>query len=151
MAGGYYFTVTLIDEKKRTTTRRFQLVEAATPADAVTDIGTFVTALKAVTQCGVIKATLLVPVDPTPTAGGAGSNIDAGATVSGWVTEYLKKASLKWPDPDATAKDVDGSIDLTDAGVIAFLGLFESDDGICELSDGEQIAAGKWIKGKLDR
>ena len=151
MAGGYYFTVTLIDEEKRTTTRRFQLVEDETPADAVTDIGTFITALKAVTECGVIRAQLLVPVDPTPTTGGAGSNIDAGATVSGWVNEYLKKASLKWPNPDATARKGDGSIDLDDNDVKAFLGLFENDDGICQLSDGEQIAAGKWIKGKLDK
>jgi hypothetical protein len=148
---GYKFSVVFIDEKKRTTTRVFELVEASVPADAITDIGAFVTAVKAVTNCGVIKCTLHIPVDPTATAGAVGSNIDAGATVTGWVTEYLKKATLKWPDPDATAKDVDGSIDLTDAGVIAFLALFEAAGGICKLSDGETIATGKWIKGKLDR
>ena len=147
---GYKFSVVLTDEKKRTTTRLYELAEDTVPADAVADIGTFIPLLKAVTQCGVIKVTLHIPVDPTPTAGAAGSNIDAGATLSGWVTEYTKKATLKWPDPDATAKDVDGSIDLTDAGVIAFDALFES-GGICMLSDGEQIATGKWIKGKLDR
>jgi len=151
MAAGWYFTVTLIDADKRTTTRRFQLVEATTHADAVTDIQTFVAALKAVTNCGVVKATLLVPVDPTPTAGASGSNIDAGATVTGWITEYLKKGTVKWPDPDSTARKGDGTIDLADAGVAAFLELFEATGGIMQVSDAEVIMENGWIKGKLDR
>ena len=151
MAAGYYFTVTLIDADMRTTTRRFQLVEGSVPADAVTAIGTFITALKAVTNCGVVKATLLVPVDPTPTAGASGSNVDAGATVTGWITQYLKKGTVKWPDPDSGARNGDGSIKLADTHVAAFLELFEATGGIMQVSDAEVIMEGGWIKGKLDR
>jgi len=151
MAAGFYFTVTLIDADMRTTTRRFQLVEGAVPADALTDMTTFITALKAVTNCGVIKATLLVPLDPTPTAGAAGSNVDAGATVSGWITQYLKKGTVKWPDPDAGARKGDGSINLLDTDVATFLELFEATGGIMQVSDAEVIMEDGWIKGKLDR
>jgi hypothetical protein len=148
---GYKFSVTLIDADMRTTTRIFQLVENTTPADAITDIGTFIPALKAVTNCGVIKCTLMVPVDPTPTAGAAGSNIDAGATVTGWVNLYTKKATVKWPDPDADARAGDGSIVLAETNVATFLELFESTGGIMQVSDGEVILEDGWIKGKLDR
>jgi hypothetical protein len=151
MAAGYYFTVTLIDADMRTTTRRFQLVEGTTPGDAITDIGTFIAALKAVTNCGVIKSTLLIPVDPTPTAGAAGSNVDAGATVTGWITQYLKKGTVKWPDPDAGARAGDGSIVLAETDVAAFLELFEATGGIMQVSDAETIMEDGWIKGKLDR
>ena len=148
---GYKFSVTLIDADMRTTTRVFQLVEDTTAADAITDIGTFIPALKAVTNCGVIKCTLMVPVDPTPTAGAAGSNVDAGATVTGWITQYQKKGTVKWPDPDADARKGDGSIDLEDANVATFLELFEATGGIMQVSDTEVIMEDGWIKGKLDR
>lgn len=148
---GYKFSVTLIDADQRTTTRMFQLVEGAVPATAITQIGTFCTALKAVTNCGVIKATLLIPVDPTATTGAAGSNIDAGATVSGWVSLYTKKASVKWPDPDAGARAGDGSINLADEHVAAYLEMYEATGGILQVSDGEVILEDGWIAGKLDR
>jgi len=145
------FTVQLIDADKRTTVRRFMLGSVADEAAAKTQVAAFVTLLKAVTLCGVTKATILLPVTISPTAGAAGSNVDAGATVTGWVTEYVKKATVKFPDPDATARKGDGSIDLADAGVAAFLAQFVTTDNKCYVSDGEKIIDSGWIKGKLDR
>jgi hypothetical protein len=148
---GLHFTVQLIDHDMRTTTRRFQLGSVADEAAAKASIANFVTLLKAVTLCGVTKATLLLPVTITPTAGAEGSNVDAGATVSGWITLYQKKATIKWPDPDATARAGDGSIDLADEGVAAFLAQFLTTDNKCLVSDTEMLIDGGLIKGKLDR
>ena len=140
-------SVTLEDSYGRTTTRVYGMEDQTLLADYETAAQAFLTALEAVTDLGVVKATFLIPVESPEFAVTAGANVDTGATASGWVSDGYKKASLKVPGIKPALVSADGSVAITGA-TATFLAFFEDSDDF-NLSDGEQIES--WIKAALDR
>lgn len=141
-------SIQMRDSMGRTTNRVYGLTEATTIGDAETDAIALAGLLDATSELGLNKVVLLWNCDVAATAPAAGSNIDEGGTVSGWVETYVKKASLKIPAPIAAARVADGSLLLTQADLKAFLDEFIVTTGTANLSDGDTIAS--WIKGVVD-
>jgi hypothetical protein len=148
MANSAKVSIQFRDSMGRTTNRVYGLSEAASVADAATDAAALAALLDATSELGLNKVVLLWDCDVSATAPTAGSNIDEGGTVSGWIEEYKKKASLKVPAPIAAARVADGTLLLTNATLKAFLDEFIVTTGTATLSDGETIAS--WIKGVVD-
>jgi hypothetical protein len=121
--------------------------EVTTLAQMQTDAAELLTALEAVTDLGVVKATISFEATSPEFAETAGANVDTGATASGWITAGQKKASMKIPGIKPALVSADGSVAIAGA-VATFLALFESAD-VFNLSDGEQIDT--WIQAALDR
>lgn len=142
-------SLTLVDDYGRTTKRVVEMKDQTTIALYQTSVDAFITALAAVTELGVVRADVIRLGMGTPSAAETGSNVDVGATISGFLAAGNgKKASLKIPHIKPGLVEADGTIDLTDVAVAAYLALFESAADFY-LSDGEQVAT--WIKGVLDR
>jgi len=117
-------------------------------ADYVAAVTAFAAALEDVTDLGLVRADININVPALTFAAVADSNVDVGATASGWLdTATPKKASAKIPGIKMSLIASDGSMPIT--GVVAtYLALFETDAGF-NLSDGEQIDS--WVKGSLDK
>ena len=77
----------------------------------------------------------------------AGSNVDSGVTVSCSLAAG-GKAALKWPMPDPTLINPDGSLDLTAEAVTNLEDGYKA-GGEALISDGEIVTA--FISGKLDK
>lgn len=139
---------TFTDAYGRTTKRVYGMESQVLLADYLTAITAFITAYTPVTDLGLIRADLIIPVLGEDFAVTAGANVDVGMTSSGWLDDPApKKASLKIPGVKATLVDPDGSVPIT--GVVAtLLAEFET-GGDFNLSDGEQIDT--WIKAALDK
>jgi citrate lyase alpha subunit len=119
-------------------------------ADYITVAAAAVAALQDVTDLGLARIDLIVEDITTGFAVTAGSNVDVGATFSGIL--YNKggaKASLKVPGIKADLVSIDGTVDIQETDVAAYLALYEQDGGTLLLSDGEQIDT--WLSGVLDR
>ena len=141
-------SVTLVDSKKRTTKRVYGMETQALLADYVTAGTAFLASLGAVSDLGIVKADFLIPLTGLATAAVAGSNIDVGATFSGWLdTTEPKKASTKIPAIKDSLVSADGTVAITGA-TATYLAEFETAADM-NLSDGEQID--NWIKGTLDK
>lgn len=141
-------SVRLVDDYGRTTNKRYELTTAVV-ADAITESQAAILLLDAVTDMGLVKATLLVDLGATPTSPATGANKDAGMTITGLLEGGLgKKASTKVPAPIAACINPDGTIDLTQTAVAAFLVLWSADPPDFKISDGEEIES--WTKGTLD-
>lgn len=142
-------SLTLLDKQGYTTTKRFELV-AGECADLLVVAAALATDLAAVSECQVIKATMLVEVPGAPFgAVGAAAYVDKGCTITGWVDGVPgKKASVKIPSPESTFVDTDGTIKIGEALMVTFLAHF-LDGGDALLSDGEDIDS--WIGGKVDK
>lgn len=144
---GTKLSITMDDAYGRTTKRVYGMETQTLLADYVFSAAAFATALAAVTDLGLVKMNLIIPVTGEEFAETAGANVDVGATASGWIDSGMKKASLKVPGIKASLVAADGSVAIT--GVVAtFLALFE-DAADFNLSDGEQIE--DWIRAALDR
>lgn len=147
-----YFSLTLADDYGRTTRKLIEIVAQTTLADYVTLAGAFMTHLEAVTDLGVIRCDLVIDDIDTGFALTSGANVDVGATFSGYIHGggNGKKASLKLPGIKATMLNGDGTVDLADAAIIAFLAYWlDATPEDMLLSDGEHISS--WIRGKLDK
>lgn len=140
-------SVTMDDAYGRTTTRVYGMEDEALLATLQTSAATFLTALEAVTDLGVVKANFIIPVTSPEFAETAGANVDVGGTASGWIDAGMKKASLKIPGIKPALVGSDGSIAIAGA-TATFLAEFESAADF-NLSDGEQIDT--WIRAALDR
>jgi len=142
-------SLTLVDSFNRTTKK---LIEVETQADLATYLGLaqgIVDDLEDVTDLGVSRVDLILDAAGTGFAATAGSNIDTGGTIQGYVASGNgKKASTKIPGVKLSLVDADGDLDLADAALAAWLDNFET-AGACRLSDGETIDA--WIGGHLDK
>jgi len=149
MANSAKVSMQFRDSMGRTTTRVYGLAEAASVADAATDAAALVQLVDAATELGLNKATLLWDLDATSTAPVAGSNVDEGGTVSGWIDIYKKKGSVKIPAVLAAARNTDGTLDLANATLKAMLDEFIITTGTATLSDGEQVSS--WIRGVVDK
>lgn len=141
-------SITLVDAYSRTTTKVFEIDDAATVAEYQAVATDVVGKIEDVTDCGVTRVDLVLKgigagFDVTP-----GANVDVGATFTGWVAGGNgKKASVKVPSIKPALVDPDGSVPLS--GVVAtWLAEYEeANDLYC--SDGEHIDA--WIRGSLDK
>ena len=139
--------ITMDDDHGRTTQRTFGMEEVTTLAQMQTDAAALLSALAAVSDLGVVKATISFDVTSPEYAQVADSNIDTGATFSGWIDAGQRKASLKIPGIKYALVGADGSV--ADSGATAtFLNLFE-DAAVFNLARGNQIES--WIRGSLDK
>lgn len=150
MAHIAHASITLRDSRGRTTTRRYGLKEATAADDAEADALALAALLVAVTKLGLCNVHLIWDCDATATAPTSPSNIDEGATISGWITEFQKKAALKLPSLKDALFNSDGTLKLTDVDVAALIDDF-CVGGNSTLSDGEQWAVAGEIKGTLDK
>ncbi len=118
----YVVDYTLQDEQGRHTSRNV-IFDVADEATLLTNAALHATDLQAMTKCGILDYTYrrTVAVD---TAGGAGSNIDAGATFL-FATPLTIDPSVKVPDPVEAIKDGQGGIDLTDVIVTAWFANYQ--------------------------
>jgi len=142
-------SVTLVDAYGRTTHRVYGMETKATLAEYTAAAAAFLTDVGLVSDLGVVRADLILNVEGVEaTAAVAGSNVDVGATFSGFIVDGNgKKASAKVPAIKPALVAADGSISITGA-VAGYLANFE-DAADMNLSDGEQIET--WIRGALDR
>jgi len=149
MAHSAKVSIQMRDSMGRTTTRVYGLTEVTTVGDAETDAAALAALLDAASELGINKVTLLWDCDVAATAPTAGSNVDEGGTVSGWVEVYKKKASLKVPAPIAASRGADGTLTLAEANLAAFLAEFVTTTGTASVSDGDTFAS--FIKGVVDK
>lgn len=141
----FNINVQLVDAYGRTTNRRFEN-DRATIADALTDAGTLITALEAVSLAAVVKHNI-ERVTAVGHSASEGANVDTGATIHTVLADGTGYA-LKYPAPDPAMINADGSVDLADEAIIAYIAQFKS-GGHFTVSDGELIASVRY--GELDR
>lgn len=147
-----YLHLTLEDGFGRTTSKRLELTDQILLADYVLNAEAFMTALLAVTDLNIASAHIQTDDGLTiPTQDPTGSNVDVGATFSGWIGGVVgKKASHKVPGFKLSKVGPQGVIDLTDVDVAAYLDLMgDPPDNKVRISDGEYIET--WIQGTLDK
>lgn len=143
------YSLTLIDAYGRTTSKLLEVEEQALLADYVTLAGALMTELAAITDLGLVRMDLIIPIDES-FAVTAGANKDTGGTFSGYLDAVpFKKASLKVPGIKPSKVAGDGTIPLDDVDVAAWLARYEAGAGDLMLSDGEQIDT--WLSGTLDK
>jgi len=137
--------VQLLDAYGRTTTKTFGS-DRTTIVDALTDLGTLVTAIEAVSDCAVVQHTV---TKKTVVAGSpaTGANVDAGITIHCTLADSTGYG-LKIPAPDPDMINTDGSVKITDEAILAYVALFQS-GGHFTVSDGEVIDDIRF--GELDR
>lgn len=136
--------VKLVDSYGRTTTRLFHSTETVL-ATELTTVATFMGTLQAVTDLGNQQEShqvVVVDVD----AATALSNKDTGGTIHA-VLDNGKGYALKIPGIKASMVNVDGSIKLDDAAIIAYIANFQS-GGKFTVSEGNLIASVSY--GELD-
>jgi hypothetical protein len=141
--------VTLTDAFGRLTHVRREMQPHALLAEYQAEIQNWATTFAAISGLGLVRADFVQTGLATVTDPEAGANVDVGATFVGWnEDESGTKISTKVPGFKTTLVDPDGTIDLTQADVAAYLANY-ADAGDFYLSDGENVA--DWIKGTLDR
>ena len=138
--------VTLYDYHGYEMVKKFEIRGADANAIAA-NAAAFLANLQAVTRLGTRKAAVLIPIageaDPvTP------SYTDLGATIRGKSATDGETVIVKVPDILPAAIQVDGTIDLTNAAVDAFLDNFLA-TGVAYVSDGESVDS--WLYGTLDK
>ena len=144
-----YFSLTFVDSRGRTTVRRLEVEDQTLLATYQSLAASLMTEYEALTDLGLLRMDLVLSMGETFTVT-ADSNIDVGATFSGFVDgEGTKKASLKVPGIKMALVEGDGTIKLDTAAIDAWLDRYLASGGDLLLSDGEQI--GSWIKGSLDK
>jgi hypothetical protein len=135
----------MVDDYGRSLTKGVETVETVI-ATAITDIGAYLTALHAVSDAGWQKQDYLA-AGVVSQAPGAGANRDTGATIK--VTlDNGKNYAFRIPMPAASIINVDGSVDVGDADVLALIALFET-GGKLRVSDGNYVTA--VLSGSLDK
>lgn len=137
--------VTLLDGYGRTTTRTYGS-DRTTIADGLTDMGTFVSAIEAVSDCAVVGHSI---TKRTVVAGSpaAGANLDAGMTIHCVLADGTGYG-LKCPAPDSDMINTDGTVKIADSAIEAWVALFQS-GGHFTVSDGEVVSTIRF--GELDR
>ena len=146
MAGTLSYT--LVDARGRTTQRSVGLEDQVLLVDYVTAAEDHLTLLGAVSDLGVKKAQILIPLAGIETAAVALSNVDVGATFAGTLdTSPARDASHKVPGIKDALVGGDGTVAITGA-TAAYLLEFETGEN-ANLAQGNQIA--DWIRGTLDK
>lgn len=141
----FVISLTAIDAYGRTTSKRFEN-NRATIADAVTDAGTLVTAWQAVSDLGITKYEIAQATAQSVSAQ-AGSNLDTGGTVHVSL-DNSKLYAIKIPGIKASLINTDGSIDLADEDLIAYVAQFLT-GGHLRMSEGNYVTGMRY--GELDK
>lgn len=145
-----YLSMTYEDDYGRTTKRLVQIESEALLADYVAVAAVFGAAVEKVTDLGLVRMDLIIPMTAEGFAVTAGGNLDVGATFVGWTDATPPhKAVTKLPGIKATYVAGDGTIDIANADIEDYLEQFIEASGEALLSDGEHITA--WLRGTLDR
>lgn len=144
-------TVTMADSRGRLTRRTFEIVTKPTLVDYTTLATAFIADLQAVTDLGVIRCDLMLDAFVPGFAATDPSNVDVGATFSGYIYDGNgKKASLKIPGIKNAKVAGDGTVPLVDADVADLLNYWvDATPYELLISDGEHIDS--WIRGTLDK
>jgi len=144
-----WMSLTLEDDFGRLTHIRREMQPHALLVEYQVEIDNFVAAFALVSDLAVVRADFVQTGLDSTQAVTAGANVDVGATFSGWIEAVDgKKASTKIPGIKLAKVGADGTIDLADVDVAAFLAMY-ADAGDFYISDGENVA--DWIRGSLDR
>lgn len=142
-------SMTYVDEYGRTTKRAIEVEPQATLAEYEAIMTAFVAAVTPMTDLGLLRIDLVLDTLVSGFAVTADANVDVGATFTGFITDGDgKKASHKVPGIKASLVSADGSIDVANETVAAYLAQFLA-AGPFKISDGETVAS--WIRGILDR
>jgi hypothetical protein len=146
-----FLSVTLMDGYGRTTAKRIEMTPQLLLADYIANANLLLTRLNAITDLQILKAHIALESDLViPAKDPSGSNVDVGATFSGFVGDADgKKASLKVPGIKMALVGTLGVIDPTQSDVADYLDLYgDPPDNKFKISDGEWIE--EWITGTLD-
>lgn len=141
----FKLSFTLTDAYTRSTSRSFDMEDIDISA-ALINANLFAAAYQACTKLQLVESRL---TDVTPYAGApeANSNVDTGATFTAQLDTPGKLASTKLPGIIDAAVNPDGTIDLANVAVAAYIAFFVS--GLIKLSDEEDVTA--FLKGVLDK
>jgi len=143
---GYEAAVSLVDNGGNVSSLQYNLVSADF-ATAVTDTATVIAALKAVTNCVVlgyaIKEVFLEDAFAYPAAG---IEIEDKASITVKLEGAgIQRANLRIPGPKIgifTAATGGGAniVDVSDADLNTYVGLYKTTGGVATISDGEKVA-----------
>jgi hypothetical protein len=142
---GYFANVTVTDSGGNDSTLRYSLVSEDL-ATALTDTGTIVAALNAITD-GVVTSYSVGEKYEEDSAFLAAEGVQCEniAVISARINAAEEKfAQLRIPAPNigifqaATGKN-SNKVDPADSALVAYLNLFVASSGVCELSDGENL------------
>jgi len=136
--------LTLVDDYARTTTRRFTNT-ATLVADALTQVGAFITLLLAVSDAGTVKHEITTRTVAS-NAADSGANKDVGGTIHCRL-DNGKVYPLHIPCIKAAMLNPDGTIDIADAAITAYVDEFMT-GGHFTVSEGNLID--EILYGELD-
>lgn len=153
MASQYYVTAVLQDAHGRRMRKEFQ-----TSIIAAADLGAeflladtaaqaLMSDLADITELDVLEYQIRYASAVTDTVD-AGANRDEGATFTVSKVGTTRRGTVKVPGPVAAIREIDGSIDITDAIVTNYFANFQA-GGDFLFSDGEVVD--QVIVGKLDK
>jgi hypothetical protein len=134
----------LVDAYGRPAPKRFD-VNAADHAAAMTAAGALATDLAGITELRILSYVVGERVTYNDTVD-AGANRDEGVTLSVRTADN-EKAVIKVPGPVNAIFNPDGSVDLTDGAVTAFIANYLA--GTVLVDDGETVT--ELISGRLDK
>ena len=136
----------LIDVMGRVTTARIE-IQGLDAASILAAAASVVGQLDACSKLGVTKAVVQFPLSGVASAAAAGSNTDVGGKAKGVSDVDGDTVNLRLPDPIDLAVNADGTIDLAETAMAAYIANYET-GGDAYLSDGEQVTS--WRFGVLD-
>lgn len=143
----YTVTFELVDAYQRQTRKTFETVDTiADETAALAAAAALATDLANLTEADILAYHVSQRVVYTDTVT-AGANIDEGVTFSLRKVDNFK-APIKVPAPINSIFQADGSVNLSDAAVTAFIANFLT-GGDFTFSDGEQASA--LLSGRLDK
>lgn len=144
-----FLSLTYVDDYGRTTKRIVEIESQALLTDYETKAAAYVTAVTPMTDLGLVRVDLVLQAIATGFAVSADANVDVGATFSGILAAANgKKASHKLPGIKDALVEADGSVDIANVTVKAYIDQFLT-AGDYMLSDGQTIET--WLRGSLDR
>ena len=140
----FLVTYSLVDAYDRSATKRFT-VEAIDHATALTEAGLMAADLADLTELDILWYVVGDKVVYTDTVV-AGANRDEGITLSVRKADN-EKAVIKVPGPINAVLNPDGTVDMANAAITAFVANFLS--GVFRISDHEVVTDA--LSGKLDK
>lgn len=140
----FTISITYVDDYGRTSTRRYENTRT-TISDAAADAAALIAAYGAIGDLGVAKFEIS-QMTPQSVSPGSGANLDTGGTVHA-VLENARQYAAHIPGIKAAVVNPDGSLDLGDSDLLAYLALFET-AGHFRVSEGNYFVTYRY--GELD-
>ena len=140
----FQLSISYCDAYTRRGSKSFEL-EAIDYATALTNAGVFVGELETAMMGDIVKYALATEVINADTVDPLANN-DEGVTISCDLGGG-KSAALKIPTPVKSYINADGTVDMTDAAIVALEATYVA--GKVLISDGETVLG--FLSGKLDK